>query len=767
MGSKSVLLRAVGKAVERKKLTAYHGTPHEVDKFSSDNIGTGEGAQAYGHGLYFAENPRVAEQYQDKLTDFKAWIDGKEVGYTGNPNSPKDIAIGSVANKGYDGALAHTQKMIDDGVSPEYVSQIRKEVESLKDVEVKTEQGNLYKVELDIDPDTEMLDWDAPIEKQSEAVKNLYNQSEEAFNKQQELRSLVREAKTEKLRSGSIPDDMQNKIDELQDYGDTTFFLAFKNSGNSGQDAYRFFETEMGGKHKATKKLNELGIKGIRYDDGFSRGKKGGTKNFVVFDDSLISIAEKNGIPMNKVDELAEANGIPKQQALAMLIGGSTGIGLMGGSERAEANPLTKGLASVGRLKEAAKKANLDPNQITTNADGSISYPEEYINPLSESGAGDIRREVAIHNDAVEGGDFKGEFGDDLYHGTVEDFNEFDSNTTGDNYNDSGDIGHFLTKKKGLANYYAENHSSGEGGRVIQASSNLKNPLVIKTDSEFDSPAEFFDRRSATIARDAELEGYDGIIIKGTKNDDLTVPFYPENIRSKNAAFDPQFRDSSNLLGQTKLKPLAGVAAASAGAAAAPLVANSIDNSIQNIDDKFNGSLTQDVRQRSYDRQQRIKDKFIEKRNSLGRNLKAAGELGLIAGQGYGQDITAGLAGMGTLFGHNLADGLEKHFGKDYADVIRPKKTPSQVVEGLKSAGISISDSQMEKAMDRSPELVNQLYALDELMTKGAEIGRETLDYYPATRGMKPGENFNQSVDDLSKITPAGASILKGLPEII
>ena len=38
----------------------WHGSPHKFDKFDSSKIGTGEGAQAYGHGLYFAEAPDVA-----------------------------------------------------------------------------------------------------------------------------------------------------------------------------------------------------------------------------------------------------------------------------------------------------------------------------------------------------------------------------------------------------------------------------------------------------------------------------------------------------------------------------------------------------------------------------------------------------------------------------------------------------------------------------------------------------------------------------------
>lgn len=47
-----------------KGITAFHGSPHDFDAFDLAKIGTGEGAQAYGHGLYFAENPQTAEQYK-------------------------------------------------------------------------------------------------------------------------------------------------------------------------------------------------------------------------------------------------------------------------------------------------------------------------------------------------------------------------------------------------------------------------------------------------------------------------------------------------------------------------------------------------------------------------------------------------------------------------------------------------------------------------------------------------------------------------------
>ena len=43
-------------------IVAYHGSPHSFDRFDTSKIGTGEGAQAYGHGLYFAEGEGIARQ---------------------------------------------------------------------------------------------------------------------------------------------------------------------------------------------------------------------------------------------------------------------------------------------------------------------------------------------------------------------------------------------------------------------------------------------------------------------------------------------------------------------------------------------------------------------------------------------------------------------------------------------------------------------------------------------------------------------------------
>lgn len=49
-------------------LLAYHGSPHSFDRFDMSKLGTGEGNQAYGAGMYLAGNEAVAKSYRDMLS---------------------------------------------------------------------------------------------------------------------------------------------------------------------------------------------------------------------------------------------------------------------------------------------------------------------------------------------------------------------------------------------------------------------------------------------------------------------------------------------------------------------------------------------------------------------------------------------------------------------------------------------------------------------------------------------------------------------------
>ena len=59
--------------------SAYHGSPHKFDEFSLDAIGTGEGNQAHGWGLYFANDKGISEDYRKTLSDRILTYKGKKI----------------------------------------------------------------------------------------------------------------------------------------------------------------------------------------------------------------------------------------------------------------------------------------------------------------------------------------------------------------------------------------------------------------------------------------------------------------------------------------------------------------------------------------------------------------------------------------------------------------------------------------------------------------------------------------------------------------
>jgi len=59
---------------EGDDLVLRHGSPYEFDKFLLENVGTGEGRQAFGYGLYFTESSDIAKSYAKKLSEDKTGL---------------------------------------------------------------------------------------------------------------------------------------------------------------------------------------------------------------------------------------------------------------------------------------------------------------------------------------------------------------------------------------------------------------------------------------------------------------------------------------------------------------------------------------------------------------------------------------------------------------------------------------------------------------------------------------------------------------------
>lgn len=96
-------------------ITAYHGSPHDFDQFDISKLGTGEGNQSYGHGLYFAGNEKIAKHYRDTLTKSNPYtagqyydVDGKTIRYpwNGGTYDPRALAAKMIDDANGDTNLA-------------------------------------------------------------------------------------------------------------------------------------------------------------------------------------------------------------------------------------------------------------------------------------------------------------------------------------------------------------------------------------------------------------------------------------------------------------------------------------------------------------------------------------------------------------------------------------------------------------------------------------------------------------------------------------
>lgn len=246
-------------------IRAYHGSPHSFDAFDLGKIGTGEGAQAYGHGLYFAENEGIARSYRDALAGYdwnrtasgapissnlaRMLEDGYAAAESQGVRRPTARDAAFMAQKSLDAQKADALAAKDF----DWFSQVQDHSAELDRINRDLPQpaGHMYEVGINADPE-HMLDWDKPLSQQSQHVRDALGQT-----------SILYHADNMGLRDPTGRDLMQNVI------GDHP----------SGVDG-----------------LRAAGIPGIRYLDGSSRSAGAGTSNYVVFDPATIEILRKYGI---------------------------------------------------------------------------------------------------------------------------------------------------------------------------------------------------------------------------------------------------------------------------------------------------------------------------------------------------------------------------------------------------------------------------------------------------------------------------------------
>ena len=291
--------------------SAWHGSPHDFDEFDLGAIGTGEGNQVHGWGLYFAKDKKVSDLYRRELSlihdvdkgtlfkvdvpDTKTMIDeqqslnvlSKETKQNLNaainalPEQEKEVFINEYTN------------------SPLFNHYAKKEIDEL--------QSDFYRLNNEYN-----LLKNKYLDKYLEGELSTITQ-----------RSLNRLAEKYNIDLNALKEN-PNSINDIKNQLDTMWFNAFKESGMAGKkyrevywgkykndfstllndggingrDFYTALSKALGGAKQASEHLNKYGVKGITYI-----GEQDG-RCYVVFDDKAIKVIEKYNQSVNGMTEI-------------------------------------------------------------------------------------------------------------------------------------------------------------------------------------------------------------------------------------------------------------------------------------------------------------------------------------------------------------------------------------------------------------------------------------------------------------------------------
>lgn len=212
---------------------AFHGSPHRFEQFSLDAVGAGEGQQAFGWGLYFAQREGVANWYRNRLSSYT----DADIARAKNYLVEKGVSANPAEDFGFADAGDYVALAVEHGLAIE-------------------KPGRLFEVE--IPDDGAYLLWDEPFSKQSKSVRDALKKINPEFAE---------------FNSG---EDIYLAIgDSLGDE-----FLPHNKWGKS-----------------ASLLLRDKGVVGVKYRDGVSRNPEDVAYNYVLFDDRLVNVVRYEQAP--------------------------------------------------------------------------------------------------------------------------------------------------------------------------------------------------------------------------------------------------------------------------------------------------------------------------------------------------------------------------------------------------------------------------------------------------------------------------------------
>lgn len=256
---------------------AYHGSPHHFDRFTLEHIGTGEGAQSFGWGLYFAGEKQVAEYYRRELTQptivfgrQEPSVSGGAIGIIlerlqedlnhvvntgGNRRGLREVLLRHLKEyllPRWEEDVKNASNENDVSIFNAWAEGARKILKTPNKFKLKGE-GQLYKV--DIPSDSQFMSYDELIDKQPAIAKKL---------------NPIRKSLGENITGAHVYAMLENDA-----RADGPLTAEARKITSDPHEA-------------ASRTLATLGIPGMRYLDSISRAKGKGSHNYVLWNDRAI-----------------------------------------------------------------------------------------------------------------------------------------------------------------------------------------------------------------------------------------------------------------------------------------------------------------------------------------------------------------------------------------------------------------------------------------------------------------------------------------------
>ncbi len=312
---------------------AYHGSPHSFDAFDASKIGTGEGAQAYGHGLYVAGSEGVARSYRDALAPgFTPTLNGQP--FASLPEPMRNVAqwirntgahpdeIAAIADQRAVKARADAKDLglpeLGDAMAGQHgdIANAARDLSKQGQWDIgSTPSGKMYEVQVNADP-AHFLDWDKPLSEQTphvqEAVRSIGILPDPA------IESAAGHFGYSVDEFRSLPPDRQQTLIQQTPPSAASYRSDPTGSEILQKTHYSQYDPRSGAPSANLRRpeeiLRDAGIPGIRYLDQGSRGKGEGSYNSVVFDADTMAILRKYGLAGLMAGGAAAATNSPQQQ---------------------------------------------------------------------------------------------------------------------------------------------------------------------------------------------------------------------------------------------------------------------------------------------------------------------------------------------------------------------------------------------------------------------------------------------------------------------